>query len=167
VDLFPTLCSLMKLDLPRPPVAGKDLEYHHIDGRDLVPLIRGETDDVHEFSYAESGPSLAIQDLTWKLVISRECLDYEPDDPGWAHANREPQLYDLAHDPGETENLFATDHPQVLRLLAALREWDRSLPIPREAVAASHRDREAEHLLDSLGYTGGIGGEDEPGGGGE
>jgi arylsulfatase A-like enzyme len=159
IDVLPTLCELMGLELPEIPTA--DAEYHRIDGTSLVPLVRGEVERVRELSFAESGPSLAVQDAGWKLVVSKDCLELAPGDAGWEKADRAPQLYDLAADPGETTNLFGGDDPrtpgEVARLLAALRAWDASLPIPREANVSSHRDLETEQLLDGLGYVGGIG----------
>ncbi|MFT5283975.1 MAG: arylsulfatase [Planctomycetota bacterium] len=162
VDIMPTLCDLMGLDLPNVPTEGPEVGYHLVDGGSLMPLIRGETNVLREFSFAESGSALAIQDLRWKLVVSRECLDFTPDDRRWQKPSRDPQLFDLVNDPDEMNNLFTPLHDEVLRLMGELRKWDESLPIPRSAVAASRRDLEAEELLDSLGYTGGIGGEDEP-----
>jgi len=161
VDLMPTLCDLMGLELPSLPTEGDEIEYHRVDGRSLLPLVRGETEWQREFSFAESGPALSIQDLRWKLVISRECLDYEPDDEGWEQPIREPLLFDLETDPEELNNLFDPRHEQVSRLLAALREWNSSLPIAKEAVMSSHRDEEAEELLGNLGYADGIGGDEE------
>ena len=161
VDLMPTLCDLMGLELPTLPTEGDEIEYHRVDGMSLLPLVRGEREWQREFSFAESGPALSIQDLRWKLVISRECLDYAPDDEGWARPIREPLLFDLEADPEELNNLFDPRHAEVARLLPALREWNSSLPIAKEAVMSSHRDREAEELLGNLGYADGIGGDDE------
>ena len=161
VDLMPTLCDLMGLELPTLPTEGDEIEYHRVDGMSLMPLVRGEREWQREFSFAESGPALSIQDLRWKLLISRECLDYEPDEEAWARPIREPLLFDLEADSQEFNNLFDPHHAEVARLLLALREWNSSLPIAKEAVMSSHRDQEAEELLGNLGYGDGIGGDDE------
>ncbi len=161
VDILPTLCDAMDLEPPGPSDDGELAKYHLLDGVSLLPLVRGDVESVKEFAFAESGPTLAVQDARTKLVISRECIDFDPGDRRWAEAKREPQLYDLARDPGETENLFWDRPEEVARLLGALAAWDASLPIPREEVLSSPRDLETEILLGNLGYADGIGDEEE------
>ncbi len=162
VDILPTVSDLLGLVPPGPEDgAESDAEYLRLDGKSLLPLVRGELEELRQYVFAESGSALAIQDRATKLVISRECLELEPGDPGWDEARRDPELYDLAADPDETVNLFGERVEDTRRLLGALREWDATLPIPREDVISSHRDLEAQELMDSLGYVGGIGDEDE------
>jgi arylsulfatase A-like enzyme len=159
VDVFPTVCDLLGIELPVPRAElGPDAVYHAIDGVSLLPLVRGEVPRAKEFAFSESGTTLAVQDERWKLVVSREHLELEPGDPRWGEG-RAPELFDLAADPGEHANVFAERPEEVARLVAELREWDARLPIPLEAVLRSHRDEEAL-LLDTLGYTDGIGGEE-------
>jgi arylsulfatase A-like enzyme len=59
-------------------------------------------------------PDLAVRDGHWKLLC-----DYD---------GSQPELYDLAHDRGETSNI-AAGHPAVVqRLTAAVLAWHHSMP---------------------------------------
>jgi hypothetical protein len=61
----------------------------------------------------------------WKLVRGRV---------GVAHNGRfavtEPQLFNVATDPGETRNLAAEQPDRVERLRAAWERWNGELPPP-------------------------------------
>ncbi|MEX2308321.1 MAG: sulfatase [Pirellulales bacterium] len=91
-----------------------------IDGLSLVPLLRGESIDDrplfwHYPHYGNQGgrPGSAIRDGRWKLIQ-------------W-HEDDAVELYDLAADPGEMQNL-AERHPDVTeRLRASLAAWRRDV----------------------------------------
>jgi arylsulfatase A-like enzyme len=156
IDILPTVGALLGLDAPwSAPGAGADVQ---IDGRSLVPLVDGELEAVREHAFCENGVYISIQDLGWKLVARHE--DLAPD--AWPGAlarepHRRPELYDLASDPGETQNLVLdkAQAAHVERLLAALRAHDAAMPIPLMDVARSARDLEHEENLEALGYAGG------------
>jgi uncharacterized sulfatase len=59
-------------------------------------------------------PDLAVRDGDWKLLC-----EYDGSDP---------QLYDLAKDRGETENLAAAHPDLVRRLTEAVIAWHQSMP---------------------------------------
>lgn len=97
LDILPT--ALAAAGIP-PPV---DKPF---DGRNLLPLLLGETAQVHEHLFwSEGGGSgeWAVRSGSWKLV---------------AHQNRR-ELYDLEADPAETSNL-AQKHPERVQELEAL-----------------------------------------------
>jgi arylsulfatase A-like enzyme len=157
VDIVPTVCGLLGVEGPRPPAGVQDPDPRDlIDGFDLMALVRGETPSVREFSFAENGLFLSIQDRRWKLIVGRDDLDAEAWNRAQAAApGGRPRLYDLERDPGELHNLIGDEGAQAERLLGALREWDARMPIPRHEIVRSSRDM--EHLMRGLGYTEGIG----------
>jgi arylsulfatase A-like enzyme len=153
VDVLPTVCSLVGV---APPPRDAEDPYERIDGFDLWPLVRGEAQGVREHAFSENGPFMAVQDARWKLIVGRRSVD----PAGWEAALAgeplgRPRLFDLALDPGETRNVVLEQRAQAERLVAALRAWDASMPIPRWDVLVSARDQ--ERLLRELGYTDGAG----------
>ena len=149
VDVVPTLVELLELE-PPPEMSAQ------LEGRSLAACLRGEALEPRPV-FMESGASLfpelvqrrvrhdvpgrlrAVTSEGWKLIWT----PFAPDDRAW-------ELYDLAADPAETRNLYAPDHPQVVRLRPLLQEWaarsqdDRPTPL-----APSPEDEEA---LRFLGY---------------
>jgi arylsulfatase A len=110
MDLYPTLLELC--GFPLQPA-------QHLDGRSLVRALRGESD-----------PALAARTLAW----------YYPHDHGSGHragaalrrshqklvhyfATDRTELYDLAADPGETEDLSARHPAEVQSLKTELLDW--------------------------------------------
>ena len=88
----------------------------------MMPLLRGEqiADRVLYWDYPHYGnqggsPASAVRDGKWKLIEWRE------DDA--------VELYDLAADPSETNNLAASEVKTVERLRGMLHDW-------RDAVGA-------------------------------
>lgn len=108
LDLGPTLCSL----------AGIDPLYPVTDGRDISDLVRGER---------PVGPGSAIVEYHsegvwrgWRMIRrDRFKLTYVP--------GYEPELFDLAADPGEWNDVAADpDYAQVRDELTelVLKDWD-------------------------------------------
>ncbi len=100
------------------------------DSLDVLPALLGESRVGRDHSVHHSG-RLALREGSWKYI---------PAGPGPAiqtHTNTETgnapvdQLYDLAHDLGETRNV-ADDHPDRAKTMAArlrsIREAGRSRP---------------------------------------
>jgi len=82
-----------------------------MEGKSLVPVIRGEQRSGHEVMAWKCSRGRAIQMGGWKLV--------RPGD------GRPWELYNLAYDIGETENL-AADFPDRVRLMSGkYEEWRR------------------------------------------
>ncbi|MBN1347284.1 MAG: sulfatase [Phycisphaerae bacterium] len=120
-DLFPTLCDLLDIEPP-----------DWLQGRSILPVVRGETEDLHEAVFAEITyhaayePQRAVRTRRWKYIRryddrTRPVLPNCDDGPskslwfenGWRdrHADQE-QLYDLVFDPNEARNLAADPHAQ-------------------------------------------------------
>ena len=87
---------------------------------DLRPYLLGKTGRPHQRLYWRRNVAAAIRDGDWKLIRI-------PEKDG---SFRTPLLFDIAADPGETQNL-AKEHPrrteELLELLAA---WEVDMKAP-------------------------------------
>ena len=139
IDILPTICDLLRIELPNDPS-----EFGKIDGTSLVPVARAEKESVREFSFAENGTHLAVQDGRSKLIVRRACLGDQAWKDALAGKGEKPRLYDLAADPAENANLVDARPEEAQRLYAALRELERddADPVARaRALRSRHRDR--------------------------
>jgi len=129
VDLFPTLCDLLEIEPPP-----------WLQGTSLMPLIRGEADEVNEQVYTEVTyhaayePMRSVRTKRFNYVrrygeraakvILPNCDDSTTKtlwlEHGWRERPVAPeQLYDLMFDPHEAHNLV--DAPRYADALADLR----------------------------------------------
>ncbi|GAB6164216.1 hypothetical protein JCM19992_02160 [Thermostilla marina] len=108
VDIFPTILEIAELDYPA-EYAGRNL--HPLDGRSLLPHLRSghETERTLCWNYERYA---AVRQGPWKALLRRG-RGNRPDG-SW-------ELYNLAEDRSETENLAAS-HPAVLESLR--RIWE-------------------------------------------
>ena len=100
-DLFPTLCDLSGIAIPGT-----------VTGRSLAPLIKHQTNRVHEFVTGMfTDTQRMICDDRWKLVV-------------YPQAGRE-QLFDLQTDPEERHDLSDDASQKATRdaLRAKLNDW--------------------------------------------
>ena len=163
IDLYPTFCELAGLEPPP-----------FVQGRSLMPLVRGETDAIRDELFAELTyhaayePQRAVRTQRYKYI--RRYLDGPPvlanvDDSmtkdlmvglGWADrdAPRE-QLYDIPLDPMEMRNVVAEPAYAEIRadLAARLDGWmratadpllDGDVPAPPGALVNTREQRSAE-----------------------
>jgi arylsulfatase A-like enzyme len=122
LDLFPSLCKLCGAPLPK---------GYESDGRDLSTAFLGTATPARKkpiyweygrndtsFAYPKDGgnrsPNLAVRDGNWKLLVNAE--------------GGKAELYDLAADPRETNDLAAANPDVTQRLTAMVRKWRKSLP---------------------------------------
>jgi N-sulfoglucosamine sulfohydrolase len=134
IDLFPTVCELVGVEKPG-----------WLQGRSLLPLVRGELEEIHEAVFSEVTfhvsyePMRAARTRRWKYIRRFEprdgpVLPNTDDSPskslwmdhGWR--TRPPaseQLYDLIFDPHEAHNLAGDPaHAQVrLEMEQRLHTW--------------------------------------------
>lgn len=138
VDILPTVVEAIGLPLPE-----------NVQGQSLWPLVGGDGEFNEKPVYAESyypqlhfgwSPLTALQDRRFQLIQSSD-----------------PELFDLDRDPGQTENLFATNAEIAERM-------SRELAIMVDRLgqgaldASSAPDAETVAKLAALGYvTGGTG----------
>lgn len=157
LDVFPTLCELAGIPPPR-----------WLQGRSLLPLVRGEIRQLHEEVFTEQGwhdvaeSQRAIRTARYKYIRR-----HDPVGPKAANCDAGPskdvleragwfdrllgteQLFDLLLDPMERSNLVA--EPAMAKVLAALRQrlddWMRRTgdpllngqPVPPPAWGAPRR----------------------------
>ncbi|XP_007501042.2 arylsulfatase F [Monodelphis domestica] len=146
MDIFPTLTALVGATLPQDRV---------IDGRDLMPLLKGEVEhSEHEFMYHYCGVFLhAVRwhprnsSTVWKVhymtpVFNPEgaigCFDilYCPCTGENVIHHDPPLLFELSRDPSESNPLSPADEPQynsVIRIVAnAVEQHQKTIKIVPE-----------------------------------
>ncbi len=111
IDFAATALALAGLD---PARDGK------IDGRSLLPQLRGAQSPVHERVFWRAGANYAVREGDWKLLVAET--------PAGRPATF---LFDLAKDRGETRNLAGGETETVARLEAAYRVWNAANEAPR------------------------------------
>ena len=138
VDLLPTLLGLLKVDPPKGLI-----------GRDLRPSFSGQRLRPEPL-YAESlfgrlncrwSSLRTLVEGEWKLIQGAE-----------------PELYNLAQDPSEAENLAAAEPERVRKMSDALRVAVRAMAPSGDTARANVVSPEQAERLRSLGYTSGSGG---------
>ncbi|MEZ6038032.1 MAG: arylsulfatase [Planctomycetota bacterium] len=116
IDLVPTLCAAA--GIPLPADAG-------IDGRDLLPLLRGADEDwpareivlqAHRGNAPIVGHNCAVIGDRWKLVRASGFSDAPAKDAHWA-------LFDLSADPGERHDVAAANPEVTARLREVYGAW--------------------------------------------
>jgi arylsulfatase A-like enzyme len=141
IDLFPTICDLLKIERPS-----------WLQGKSLLPLVRSEAEQVNKEIYAEATyhavyePQRAIRTPRWKYIrrfddrhtpLLVNCDDSPSKDLlieyGWKDRPvAQEQLYDLIFDPNEVCN--QVDNPALAPVLAEMRtrleEWMRDTDDP-------------------------------------
>lgn len=118
IDLTPSLLRLAKAEAP---------EGTLYDGEDVLETLLGRSTagrkaeiyfrrppDRKNFYGFDQLPDLAVRQGPWKLLC-----DYD---------GSRTQLYNLASDPGEKNNLAADEPELVSSLTAKLMEWNQSMP---------------------------------------
>jgi arylsulfatase A-like enzyme len=112
-DLFPTVCELTGIEPPA------------VDGRSLVPVLRGQQDEIYPFIVGYFADSQRmIRRGRWKLI--------------WYPQAEREQLFDLERDPDEMEDLCERPAHQATRteLRSQLKRWLREQGDPLFAEAA-------------------------------
>jgi arylsulfatase A-like enzyme len=148
IDVLPTLLALLAV----PPPAGR------LDGRSLVAYLeRPGGGGAGKPAFSEYGASrihTVVRD-EWKLVdnpdgLDPACIPGPPGQPPLRYPIGRRELYDLAHDPGETANLAASRPGQAVALAHLIDQ--RFAHLPRRG----HPQQIPEKLrkeLSNLGYV--------------
>ena len=107
-DLYPTVCDLAGIEIPAT-----------VQGRSLAPVLRGEVDSIYTAVFGHfADAQRMIRTDRWKLVHYPKVEKY--------------QLFDLANDPYELENLAVGPcHATVFaELRAKLEAWQKEVGDP-------------------------------------
>jgi arylsulfatase A-like enzyme/predicted Zn-dependent protease len=138
IDVVPTALALVG--------AGAD---QALLGRDLRPLMEGRTIASDPF-YQES--------LFGRLNCHWAALRGWVKDDWKLITGAEPELYNLAADPGEQRNLASTESDRVRRMTDELQRGLQRLAPGGDRAQPRAASAEQEERLRSLGYTAGSGG---------
>jgi arylsulfatase A-like enzyme len=89
-----------------------------LDGIDLLPYLKGEnTDRPHQTLFWRSGARHAVLHDGWKLVLQKDVSV--------------PQLFHIAEDIGETEDLAGENPKKVEQLQELFAQWSSQMESPR------------------------------------
>ena len=134
-DFYPTLLEIC--DLPSQP-------DQHVDGKSLVPILKGETDSVavktlkgrrlfwHYPHYGNQGgdPSSIIRHGDWKLIFY--------------HVDASMELYNVKDDVGEHKNVAVENATITNRLQEELDRWLQETEARMPIVNANFDDKQFE-----------------------
>jgi len=129
-QLAPTLLSLAGLPIP-PSMRAPPIPF------DATGFLEGEDRTIYAETKRRTNKQAMIEG-DWKYMEDR--------------LRRTSKLYDLASDPGETENLKAKDRERTKDLRGKLRDYRAQGRIQVETVELSS---ETQAALEALGYMGG------------
>ena len=101
-------------------VLGPDADPEHLDGRDVLPLWRGEALPEAPLVHHSYEGHFALRLGRWKLVDCRGSGGWSLPEGDAPEGSPPGQLYDLRGDAGERENLWDAEPAVRERLLAAL-----------------------------------------------
>lgn len=111
IDVLPTVLAAAGMAVPQ-----------DLDGQNILPALRGETTLPARpwFSYIRQAETAhaSVHELPWKLVAHGDVFAEQ-------NASGSQELYNLATDPGETNNVAAS-HPQIVaRLQKQLNDFGK------------------------------------------
>jgi len=138
IDVFATACGLAGVD-PKTVTDAK----HPLDSVDMLPVLEGKAKQAtHEALFWDfPGAGKAVSAGNLKLVVTKK---------------GEKELYDLAADIGEKNNLAAQRPEDVARLDALLQQWSAQNMRPRWGAGSGVKDdanKKVSHDGDLLGET--------------
>jgi arylsulfatase A-like enzyme len=123
-DLMPTI-----LELAGAPDPGT------IHGRSLLPVLRGEQAGVRDVCVSTTSLAQRIDPGSAVSHAIPGGLRSMIQVPGWAMLYgpaAEPQLFDMAADPGQTANLWPARYDRARDLWRGYVEWLRSVGTPEQ-----------------------------------
>lgn len=114
IDILPTCLSAAGVPSPADRI---------VDGRNLLPLLRGEADTVHDTLYYYKGNRLlGVRHGCWKYLRR-----HMTDNGGYASLQQGPFLFDLSSDPNESYSLIESEPERAAELAQMLDAWDEAM----------------------------------------
>jgi len=149
IDVAPTVLDYCGVKPERP-----------FDGRSLRALIEGRRDERRlafgdQINGYDSNAGMAYREdrrydqFLYMVVDWPHKLIYRPLHP------EQSELYDLATDPDEAHNLYASEAALAVRLRRELARSSPWVPGPYESVTGAEQDEAAHRALAELGYAAG------------
>jgi arylsulfatase A-like enzyme len=140
MDIFPTILDLQGEELPG-----------NLDGKSLLPVIRGERKVHHEWlAWAQNREKWVLRKGKWKLAnnVGWTHNDFALNEKGDCIPVKDPyvypdgiQLFNLENDIGETTNL-AEKHPDIVKeLMAVHKKWDNQMGDPAKPNGTSKKNK--------------------------
>jgi arylsulfatase A-like enzyme len=118
MDLYATALEVARVDMPAD---------HAVDGRNLLPFLKGEAPAPHADHYYYRGKRLlAVRSGAWKLHLWRV---KQGKHGKYRHAAvcDPPELYNLENDPGERRNVASGSQDVVARLRRLATEFEEAM----------------------------------------
>jgi arylsulfatase A len=113
-DLFSTCLKLAGLPLP---------EDRIIDGKDILPLLKGEAPSPHDaFYYYDTRTAVAVRYQQWKY-----CRRYLTDIATYWPTKQGPFLFNLENDHTESYSMIEAEPAMAARLSAMLDEFEAGM----------------------------------------
>lgn len=118
LDLMPTFLSATTVNYPKQWLSGSPLQP--LQGRNLLPLLRGEKQPPPEYFFWNLyGAFAVLHQGRWKL-LGNSAYDENKERN---HAPPTTELYDLLSDPAETTNVASKESAMVALLLENYEAW--------------------------------------------
>jgi arylsulfatase A-like enzyme/lipopolysaccharide biosynthesis regulator YciM len=134
IDIFPTVCSMVGITVPE-----------FIQGVDLCGYLKGKAEKKDRYIYTESMTATKLGGNSLLGVVSNRYKYIQ---------TTRPELYDVARDPGEENNLIDKD-PKRARLMQGNLKYILDSCAGIVDKEKSEVGLEARRQLESLGYIGG------------
>src|SRR5437763_10689334 len=138
-DIMPTVLAALNIQLPA-----------HVQGQSLLPIMSPKKEDNARSLYAET--FLPRLHFNWSELRGVESENYHFIDAP------KPELYDLAKDPRETQNLYAEKKAVAEEMRARLAILIKQYSSGQELAEKTGLDPALMERLKSLGYAGFSGG---------
>jgi arylsulfatase len=115
IDFMPTFLELAGVEYP---ATYHGHELRPLEGKSLMPILRGEERAGHETLYWHWAGNRAARSGRWKAV--------------WGKDRKEWELYDMVADRTETHNLAEQYPDRVESLAAGWKQWAKKTDVIRE-----------------------------------
>ena len=113
-DVFATCLAVAGVGVP---------EDRIIDGKNVLPLLKGESNSPHEtLYYYKRNHLMGIRHENWKYLRR-----HMTDNGGYASLSQGPFLFNLALDPDESYSLIESEPGVAARLVGMMEDWEAGI----------------------------------------